>query len=113
MDQATLATFREQLQRRIQELRDASAKTAESRTVVELDQSSVGRLSRMDALQVQAMALASDRRRRAELQRIEAALERLEHGTFGECVACGEEIGTRRLAIDPAIQTCITCARQS
>ncbi len=113
MDKATIAALRQRLQRRAEELRAESAMSAEGRGVVELDQTSVGRLSRMDALQVQAMALASDRRREAELQRIAAALERLERGTFGECVHCGEEIETKRLAIDPTIQICIACARQS
>lgn len=113
MDEAAAARFRERLQRRAEELRRQSASSADSRTVVELDQTSVGRLSRMDALQVQAMALANDRRRAAELQRIAAALERLERGTFGACSECGEDIEAKRLDIDPTIQKCISCARQN
>ncbi|WP_119302477.1 TraR/DksA family transcriptional regulator [Dongia deserti] len=112
MDQTTIARFRDQLQRRAEALRAESAISAEGRSVVELDQASVGRLSRMDAMQVQAMALANEQRRQAELQRIAAALDRIERGTFGDCIACGEEIETRRLEIDPTIQRCIACARQ-
>jgi DnaK suppressor protein len=111
MDQASLAELRQQMLRRQEELRAESALAAESRSVVELDQSSVGRLSRMDALQVQEMALANDRRRQAELQRIEAALARMERGEYGDCVHCGEEIGIKRLRIDPTLQTCVDCAQ--
>jgi len=77
---------------------------------VELDQSRVGRLSRMDALQGQAMAKETERRRGLELQRIASALARIEDEDFGYCVTCGEEIPLKRLELDPAITTCVTCA---
>jgi len=93
------------------ELEATAAASAESRKPVELDQQSVGRLSRMDALQVQAMAQETERRRQTELKRIEAALERLEEGEYGWCMACGEEIAVKRLELDPAASQCIDCAR--
>jgi DnaK suppressor protein len=64
----------------------------------------------MDAMQVQAMALETSRRRGAELRRIAAALARMEAGDFGNCVECGEEIAARRLDLDPAAPLCIACA---
>lgn len=79
---------------------------------VDLDQSSVGRLSRMDAMQSQAMAQENRRRRDVELIRIEAALERLDAGEYGYCAACDEEIDKRRLNVDPANPFCVRCARQ-
>ncbi|MEO9902375.1 TraR/DksA family transcriptional regulator [Nisaea sp.] len=79
---------------------------------VELDQSRVGRLSRMDALQGQAMAKETERRRGLELQRIASALARIEDDDFGYCVTCGEEIPLKRLELDPAVTTCIACARR-
>ncbi len=84
--------------------------SAEDRAPVELDQSRVGRLSRMDALQQQAMANATDERRRQELLRIEAALKRVETEAFGYCAICDEPIEDRRLALDPTIATCFDCA---
>ena len=78
--------------------------------VVELDQSKVGRLSRMDAMQAQAMAQESVARREAKLKDIAAALRRLETGDFGWCDACGEAIAAARLAIDPTVKHCIGCA---
>lgn len=103
--------MRSQLLRRRGEIVERGSATKEARDPVELDQARLGRLSRMDALQVQEMALASDRRRQAELQRIEAALARLERGEYGDCVHCGEEIGIKRLRIDPTLQTCVDCAQ--
>ena len=101
---------RRQLDKRRQELLKRGDLNAQSRKVVELDQSRVGRLSRMDALQVQAMSLATDRRREMEIRRIDAALERLACGEFGYCTSCGEEIGMARLELDPAAPTCVACA---
>ena len=95
---------------RRQTLLDTAATTKEDRAPVELDQTRVGRLSRMDALQVQAMSLETERRRQLELQRIEAALKRIEEGEFGYCLSCEEEIEERRLEIDPTLPTCVGCA---
>ena len=101
---------RHRLKKRCKELVERDGINVQSRKVVELDQSRLGRLSRMDALQGQAMSLAADRRRQVEILRVEAALKRLECGEFGYCIACGEEIGMSRLELDPATPTCIDCA---
>lgn len=85
--------------------------SAADRAPVALDQESVGRLSRIDAMQVQAMALAQQRRRQSELGAINSALRRLEEGEFGYCIKCGEEIAPERLEHNPAVATCIACAR--
>lgn len=100
---ATLLQLRDELN----ELRDMSV---QSRAPVELDQSSVGRVSRIDAIQGQAMALAAERSREAELARIESALARVESGDYGYCIKCDEEIAEARLKFDPALPTCVDCA---
>ena len=92
------------------ELEATTESSADARKPVELDQQSVGRLSRMDALQVQAMAKETDRRRQAEIKRTDAALERIQNGGYGWCLACGEEISMNRLNLDPAASNCIDCA---
>lgn len=81
-----------------------------ARQPVELDQQSVGRLSRMDALQQQAMAQAAERSRQRDLTRIEMAERRLREGDYGWCAECGEQIPDGRLAIDPMAETCVRCA---
>ena len=105
-----LATLRAALVERLEALRAASDTTAENRRPVELDQTSVGRVSRMDAMQVQALAVATDRRRHEEMQRVEAAIKRIDEGEYGACIACGGEIAAKRLAVDPTAATCIRCA---
>lgn len=82
----------------------------ESAAVVELDQSKVGRLSRMDALQAQAMAKASSARREQMLRRIEAALKRIDNDEYGYCKECDEPINIKRLEFDPTAVLCIDCA---
>ena len=86
------------------------AANADSRDTVELQQDSVGRLSRMDALQQQAMARAQERRRAQERARITAALERIDEGEWGYCLTCGEEIAEARLRYDPSVAVCVGCA---
>ena len=85
--------------------------SAQSRKPVVLDQQSVGRLSRMDAMQQQAMNQATEQKRRADLMRIEAAERRLRDGEYGYCEECGEEIAQGRLEIDPMAERCVNCAR--
>jgi DnaK suppressor protein len=80
---------------------------------VELDQARVGRLSRVDALQAQAMSVASSHRRDIQLQRIESALSRIEKDEYGICTSCGEDIDLKRLQFDPTAFLCIDCARRS
>lgn len=101
---------RQVLLARRKELEGLSAGSAEARDTVALDQQSVGRLSRMDAMQQQAMAQATERQRASELARIDSALKRLDEGDYGTCVECGEDIAPKRLEVDPAASHCITCA---
>jgi len=77
---------------------------------VELDQTRVGRLSRMDALQAQAMSIETGRRRRQKLLQIEAALKRIEENDYGYCRECGDAIAPARLEADPTVLLCIDCA---
>ena len=101
---------REALIARRDELEKLSEGSAEARETVTLDQASVGRLSRMDAMQQQAMAQATERQRAMEISRIKNALKRLDEDDFGFCVECGEDISEKRLQIDPAATHCIRCA---
>ena len=68
------------LHARLAELDEEDRLTGEARAPVTLQQDAVGRLSRMDAMQQQAMAQATGRRRKAERSRIMAALARIEDG---------------------------------
>ncbi|QHD69665.1 hypothetical protein GS397_23260 [Sphingobium yanoikuyae] len=107
-----LDLFREKLLLLKQMLLAREEMSKEGRAPVTLEQDSVGRLSRIDAMQVQAMALAQQRRRESERAAIDAALRRIEEGEFGYCITCGEEIAEARLFNLPSVASCIECARQ-
>jgi DnaK suppressor protein len=104
------ATFRDLLLRRRAELDEQDRISEDDRAPVTLDQESVGRLSRIDAMQVQAMALAQERRRNAERLAIAAALQRIGVGEFGYCAECGDPIAIRRLRNNPTAVRCLDCA---
>lgn len=110
MPPVDLDAMRRALTAELAELEDLRGASAESRRTVTLDQQSVGRLSRMDAIQGQEMAQAAERRRTARANQIKTALLRIEEGEFGVCVECGEYIAEGRLRVDPTVATCVDCA---
>jgi DnaK suppressor protein len=109
-EQPDLKHFQALLLQRAAELDALLQNPAGRAQEVELDQSKVGRLSRMDALQQQAMTDAIRQRSLHERERIQLALKRLQQGEYGYCVQCGEAIAAGRLNFDPATPTCIACA---
>ncbi len=104
-----LTGFRERLLDEIAQQTEAIAQAGHAAGTVELDQSSVGRLSRMDAMQQQAMAQGVLERLRVNKRKLEAALARIDAGTFGRCCQCGAEIEPQRLNADPATVFCSDC----
>lgn len=98
------------LNARLVELDKEDQTNQDASDTVELQQDSVGRLSRMDALQQQAMAQAQARRRVQERLRIKAAVERIKEGEWGYCVSCGEDIAAARVNNDPSVALCLKCA---
>jgi DnaK suppressor protein len=110
MMELDLEAARKRLDEKKLDLESMSALSTEARATVTLDQQSVGRLSRMDALQQQAMAEAQERARKRDLVRIEMAERRLAEGEYGWCAECGGIIPDKRLAIDPMAEKCVRCA---
>ncbi|MGI9350548.1 MAG: TraR/DksA family transcriptional regulator [Rhizobiaceae bacterium] len=101
---------KQRLEAKRKDIENLSEISKEARDTVELDQQAVGRLSRMDAMQQQAMAEAQERTRQLDLQRIELAYRRIKDGDYGYCTNCDEEIPDGRLAIDPMAERCVKCA---
>ena len=104
--------MREKLLKLRAELQAIAESGDESAAIVELDQTKVGRLSRMDAMQAQAMAKASSERRTQMLRRIDAALVRIDNDEYGYCKECDEPINPKRLEFDPTAVLCIDCATE-
>ena len=110
MNESETAEFRALIEARLAQIEEENRLGAEGQSVVTLDQQAVGRLSRMDALQSQAMAKAGQARRDGEVRKLRAALVRIDEGEFGYCEDCGAEIARKRLAFDPGAALCISCA---
>ena len=106
------AFFRDLLLQRLDALDEEKRISSDDRAPVTLDQDSVGRLSRIDAIQMQAMALAQERRRETERLGIKAALERIKDDEYGYCLKCGDEIAEPRLKAYPAVSKCFECASE-
>lgn len=103
--------FKNRLKERLAEITAGLEGGRDGEAPVELDQARVGRVSRMDAMQQQAMAKAAARLAGMEKTRIQKALIRMEAGDYGYCVNCDEDIAEKRLQFDPSVLFCIECAR--
>lgn len=103
--------FRQMLEKLAAEVRASLSESSDQTKPVALD-SSIGRLSRMDAMQSQQMALALKQRQQAQLSRVERALQSIENGTYGKCRRCGGEIAEERLEVQPDAILCVKCASQ-
>ena len=101
--------YKKLIELQLQELTAENELGQNSQRTVELDQQSVGRLSRMDALQSQAMAQAQQRRRDVLKSSLTAALQRLEEEEFGYCVDCGDAIEAASLLASPVMLKCMSC----
>jgi len=108
-----LSAIRDKLETRRRLLGQLISDHQEEARPVELDQTRVGRVSRIEAIQDQEMAKETGRRRESEVGRIDAALQRIVDGDYGYCQACGEEIAVGRLELDPTVSVCIDCARNA
>jgi DnaK suppressor protein len=109
MEQDQLNAFRQALISLRGEIEQVRSANREAASTVALDQSMVGRLSRMDALQAQQMAQETARRRQIQMQKIDSALRRMDAREYGYCLTCDEEIAVARLEFDPASTRCINC----
>lgn len=108
LTQAQLEQFRERLLTAKSSIEEALRQSAGERPV-ERSGSTIGRLSRMDAMQVQAMAQMGRRQLEIRLKRIEAALAAMDAGKYGICRECKEPVSLNRLEALPEAPFCVPC----
>ena len=106
---ARIESYRDLLEAQQRELQQLLEYDTETTKPVTLDQQSVGRVSRIDAIQQQQMALANQQQAQALLKNIGLALQRIAAGDFGDCLECGEAIADARLQVQPWASLCISC----
>lgn len=104
--------FRQRLFDELDKIEQSLQASQSAGETVMLDQSSVGRLTRMDAMQQQAMASELTERLQRSKRKAQAALNRLNAGTYGLCCACEADIDPSRLAHDPAAVFCHSCMEE-
>jgi len=104
-----IAELREELERQLARLERSMKTTEEAARPVQLDQTAVGRLSRMDAMQNQALTRNLQEREQIKHAQITEALQRLKAGTYGFCTECGGSIEFDRLFVYPEAPVCALC----
>ncbi|MEX2182162.1 MAG: TraR/DksA C4-type zinc finger protein [Gemmatimonadaceae bacterium] len=105
-----LAELRAELETELGRLRRSMRISEATAGPVALDQTAVGRLSRMDAIQSQAMQKGLHERELGRLGALESAVRRLDDGTFGFCDGCGVPIPFGRLLVMPEARHCTACS---
>jgi DnaK suppressor protein len=112
LDNKFLLAIKQQISDEIVSLQANAASREEASKTVVLDQSSTGRLTRMDAMQQQAMAKENLRRATLRLKQLKASQKRIELNEFGFCLECDEDILEGRLKANPVTTLCIACAEK-
>ena len=110
LTESQLAELRDELERQLTKLLKSMSVTDEALKHVALDQTAVGRISRIDSLQNQGIAQGLREREMVRLAQIQNALERLTEGTYGSCTACGGDIAFERLFVFPESAVCVACS---
>lgn len=106
-----LVEIRNELTRSLNKLERSLKISGESARPRDLEQDTVGRLSRIDALQNAGLTAKLEDRERAMLSQVVEALRRIEDGTYGACNGCGKNIPMERLLVFPETLACDKCAR--
>ena len=112
LTRADISDFRQQLESLQETLQLQLEQSDDNTKPVTLDQQSVGRVSRIDAIQQQQMATANRDQTIALLQQVIAALKRVESDRYGQCQICDEPIALPRLQAQPYTANCISCQSQ-
>ena len=103
----------EELERRLLELKTELSEQLiigeDASRVVTLDQTCVGRISRMDAMQQQSMAVSTRGKTTSRLRKVQTALQAMAEGEYGCCSACDETIALPRLSAQPEATLCLLC----
>jgi DnaK suppressor protein len=111
-DAMYLDARRRQLEADLLSIEQALAQADTAASTVMLDQSSVGRLSRMDAMQQQAVAAGLRNQLASQKLKLQSALDRVAAGSYGLCCQCETELDADRLDSEPAAVFCADCSME-
>jgi len=108
MDQTQLNEFRQKIKQRLEVITSELADINSNTEAIAPDVS-IGRLSRLDAMQSQQMSLAGRRLLERERTQLADALKRIESGRYGFCQLCGKPIDPERLSYQLHAVACVPC----
>jgi DnaK suppressor protein len=108
MDKKKIETLKKQLEQRRDDLRSAMAKNAQDGREVTED-SAQDIADRATNSYTKEFLFTQNANDRNLLQMVEGALVRINEGTYGECISCGNEINAKRLEAVPWARHCIAC----
>jgi DnaK suppressor protein len=111
LDDAKLAELRDALRALREELVAYEEASRAGAQPVDLEEP-IGRLTRIDAIQQQKLTQVARARSEVRLKQVDAALRRLESGTYGTCGRCGDDIEIERLRARPEAPICLTCQEE-
>ena len=109
MNQEQRQAYKDKLEAVLLEIEDYLSKSEDAAEAVSPDKS-LGRLSRMEAMQDQQLVLEVRRRQKRRKAEVFNAISRLEQDQYGQCIFCGIQIAEERLDTFPEVQTCMKCA---
>lgn len=112
MEKQIQETFRPKIEARIAELEASMESTKGDRAAISPDKS-IGRLSRLDSMQMQQMAVGMNSRMREEVKQLKEALQRIERGRYGTCDLCRKDIPMERLEFQLDATICVDCFRRA
>lgn len=112
MEIAVQESFRTKIEARIRELEDSMESTKEDREAISPDKS-IGRLSRLDSMQMQQMALGMNSRMQEEARQLKEALKRIDNSRYGICEMCRQDIPMERLEFQLDATICVDCFRKA
>jgi len=108
MDKKKLDAFKKRLEERQRELRFNVSRTAQDGREADLE-SAQDVADRAANSYTKEFLFSQSNSERQTLQMVDGALDRIREGSFGECIACGNEINPKRLEAVPWTRHCIEC----
>ncbi len=101
--------FREKLEEEIKKT-EQQIEELEEQTQPIPPENSLGRITRMDAINNKSVAEANLRRAKRKMGKLAASMAKIDHPDFGNCSVCSSPIPVGRLMIMPESTHCVNCA---
>lgn len=109
MTDSEKSELRDSIKKQLKDLEKTIESLTESTQPVAPDVS-LGRLTRMDAINMKGIHESNLRDARSKKQGLESTLKRLDEPDFGQCVSCGSQIPVARIVAVPESNKCVNCA---